>query len=178
MESKRGILAAAALAGAFVLSGQEPAGIFTAAQANAGRTAYESTCVLCHTPSLQGRKGLPGEVPAVSSLPDNIQDTIKQAGGFVPPLAGPDFLKHWGSRTAADLIQRINEAVGAFPPEGTNIPVPGHGPGPSDPTGVNLAAYFLQASGAKAGTQPLTRTNTVVVNSVIVRLPAETKNRD
>lgn len=177
MKPKTAILAAAALAGAFVLSGQEPAGIFTAAQANAGRTAYESTCVLCHTPSLQGRKGLPGEVPAVSSLPDNMQDTIRQVGGFVPPLAGPDFLQHWGSRTAADLIQRINEAVGAFPPEGANV-IRGHGPDPSDPTGVNLAAYFLQASGAKAGTQPLTKTSTVVVNSVIARLAAETKNRD
>jgi cytochrome c len=168
MDYKRNLAAAALVSGGiFVLSGQEPRSIFTAPQADAGRTAYQSTCALCHTPSLQGRKGDPGEVPALSSLPDNIQNVIKQAGGFVPPLAGPDFLNHWGSRTAADLIQRINEAVGAFPPEGTNIPVPGHAPDPSDPTAVNLAAYFLHASGAKGGTQPLTKTTTVVVNSVV-----------
>lgn len=170
MDYKR-ILATGALVsgGIFVLSGQEPRSIFTAAQADAGRTAYQSMCALCHTPSLQGRKGEPDEVPALSSLPDNMQDVIKQAGGFVPPLAGPAFLNHWGSRTASDLIQRINEAVGAFPPEGTNIPVPGQAPDPSDPTAVNLASYFLQASGAKAGTQPLTKTTTVMVNSVIAR---------
>ncbi|HEY6343396.1 MAG TPA: hypothetical protein VIY49_18020 [Bryobacteraceae bacterium] len=152
-----------------MLSGQEPTRIFTEAQAEAGRTAYQSTCVLCHTPSLQGRRGESGEIPALSSLPDNIQNVIKQAGGFVPPLAGLDFLNHWGSRTAADLIQRINEAVGAFPPEGTNIPIPGHAPDASDPTAINLAAYFLQASGAKPGIQPLTKTTTVVINSVIAR---------
>jgi cytochrome c len=170
MKYKRNLATAALVsAGICVLSGQEPTRVFTEAQAEAGRTAYQSTCVLCHTPSLQGRKGEPGEVPAVSSLPDSMQNVIKQAGGFVLPLAGPDFLNHWGSRTAADLIERINEAVGAFPPEGTNIPVPGHAPDPSDPTAVNLAAYFLQASGAKAGTRPLTKTTTVVVNSVIAR---------
>ncbi|HEY7336503.1 MAG TPA: hypothetical protein VH639_16545 [Bryobacteraceae bacterium] len=170
MDSLR-ILATVGLvsAGICVLRAEEPATIFTAVQADAGRKAYQSTCVLCHTSSLQGRKGKPGEDPALSSLPENMQNVIQQAGGFVPPLAGPAFLNHWGSRTAADLIQRINEAVGAFPPAGANIPVPGHAPAPNDPTAVNLAAYFLQASGAKAGTRGLTKTSTVVVNSVIRR---------
>jgi mono/diheme cytochrome c family protein len=168
------LLAAAVLAsGIFVLvaqqPGQEPAPpeVFTAAQAEAGRKAYENTCGNCHTPSLRGRKGDPGELPPVSSIPAYMQD---MARGIVPPLAGADFMGRWGSNTAAQLIERIEEAVGAFPPEGTNIPVPGHAPAASDPTSVNITAYVLQVNGAKAGTQPLTKTTTAttaaIVNSV------------
>ncbi len=37
--------------------------IFTAAQARAGKVAYESSCGLCHQFSMQGRTGATGEVP-------------------------------------------------------------------------------------------------------------------
>lgn len=152
-------------AGVFALPGQQraPTGIFTAAQAEAGRKAYEDTCGKCHTPTLLGRRGAPGELPPVSSLPAYMQD---MASGLVPPLAGPDFMQRWGARTTADLTERIRQAVGAFPPEGTNIPVPGHAPAESDPTSVNIAAYVLQVNGGKAGTQPLTRTTAVTVRSI------------
>ena len=75
-------------------------------------------------------------------------------------------MHHSGSRTTADLTERISEAVGAFPPEGTNIPVPGHAPAADDPTSVNITAYVLQVNGAKAGTQPLTKTIAVIVSSI------------
>jgi mono/diheme cytochrome c family protein len=164
------LLAAAVLgSGLFVLTGQQPgqqpasSSVFTSAQAEAGRKAYENTCGKCHTPTLLGRKGDPGELPPVSSLPDYMQD---MARGPVPPLAGADFINRWGGRTTAELTERILQAVGAFPPEGTNIPVPGHAPAENDPTGVNITAYVLQVNGAKAGTQPLTKTTAVVVSSI------------
>jgi len=152
--------------GVFALTGQQPApsGVFTSAQAEAGRKSYENTCGKCHTPTLRGRKGDPGELPPVDSLPAYMQD---MARGLVPPLAGADFIDRWGSRTTAEFTERINQAVGAFPPEGTNIPVPGHAPAESDPTAVNIAAYALQVSGAKAGTQPLTRTTAILIRSII-----------
>ena len=55
---------------AFVLTGQQPAveGVFTAAQAEAGRISYIDTCARRHTYSLRGRKGEEGELPAVGSL--------------------------------------------------------------------------------------------------------------
>ena len=90
----------------------------------------------------------------------------QMAAGGVPPLAGAAFLNRWGSNTTAQPIERIREAVGAFPPEGTNIPVPGHAPAEDDPTAVNITAYVLQVNGAKAGTQPLTKTTADIVNSI------------
>jgi cytochrome c len=159
------MLAAVLGSGLFVLTGQQPApsGVFTSAQAEAGRKAYENTCGNCHTPTLLGRKGDPGELPPVSSLPAYMQE---MASGVVPPLAGTQFINRWGSHTAAELIDRIEQAVGAFPPEGTNIPVPGHAPAETDPTSVNIAAYVLEVNGAKAGTQPLTKTTAVIVGSI------------
>ncbi len=140
--------------GPFLLTGQPsgPSGDFTPAQAEGGRVAYQDTCGKCHTPTLQGRTGAAGELPPVSSLPVAYQ---KFAQGFVPPLTGPVFMNRWGAKTAARLIARIQEAVPAFPPAGTN-----------EETSTNLAAYFLQVSGAEAGTQPLTRTTAVTVNSI------------
>jgi hypothetical protein len=151
--------------GVFVLTAQQaaPSGVFTSAQSEAGRTAYENTCGKCHTPTLLGRKGAAGELPPVSSLPAYMQD---MANGFVPPLAGADFINRWGARTTAELTERINQAVGAFPPEGTNIPVPGHAPADNDPTAVNITAWVLQVNGGKAGTQPLTKTTSVIVRSI------------
>jgi len=116
--------------------------------------AYENTCGKCHTPSLMGRKGDPGELPLVSSLSEFYRNFIGPRG-FVPPLAGPVFISRWGSKTAAQLIARFEETVPFFPPEGMD-----------DETTVNITAYVLQVNGARAGTRPLTRTTDVVVSSI------------
>jgi hypothetical protein len=142
--------------GLFALTGQPsaPSGVFTSAQAEAGRLAYENTCGKCHTPTLLGRKGDPGELPPVGSLSKAYQEFIGPRG-FVPPLAGPVFLSRWGSKTAAQLIERFQETIPYFPPEGMN-----------DDTTVNITAYVLQVNGATAGTRPLTRTTDAIVSSV------------
>lgn len=154
----KAISAAAAILGSgfFILTGQQPApaGIFTPAQAEAGRAAYENTCGKCHTPTLLGRKGDPGELPPLSSLSGAYREFIGPRG-LVRPLAGKEFIDRWGSKTAAQLIARFQETVVAFPPEGMD-----------DQTTVNITAYVLQVNGARAGTQPLTRTTGVIVSSI------------
>jgi mono/diheme cytochrome c family protein len=72
-------VAIVALASGAVLMGrQQPAaGPFTAEQATAGRTAYDTNCASCHGADL--------------------------SGGGVPALAGSPFLGSWGSKTTRDL---------------------------------------------------------------------------
>ena len=144
--------------GLLVLTAQQPAssGVFTSAQAEAGRIAYERTCGKCHTPTLMGRNGDPGELPPLSSLPASYQKFIGSRG-FVPPLAGKVFLDRWGGKTAAQLIARFQ--VTADDPffQFENMDAE---------TTVNITAYVLQVNGAKAGSLPLIRTTGVIVNSI------------
>ena len=84
-----------------IVSGQEHGGgrIFTAAQAEAGRAAYEKTCGRCHTLTLMGRQGKPDERPEIRLLSEADRKFIGDYGGNVPPLAGKVFLERWGSKT-------------------------------------------------------------------------------
>ncbi len=160
MNSKAIVLAVALLGSEhLVLTGQQktaPA-VFTTAQAEAGRTAYENTCGKCHTYTLLGRKGEEGELPPVASLSAAYQKFIGNPN-HVPPLAGKAFLNRWGAKTAAELIARFQITVSDrfFQFEGID-----------DDTTVNITAYVLEINGAKAGPQPLTRTTGAVVNSLI-----------
>lgn len=148
---------------AFVLTAQRPGaqeGIFTVAQAEAGRVAYENTCGQCHTPTLMGRNGrAPGrsgeELPPLASLSAAYREFIGPKG-YVRPLAGPEFVSRFGSKTAAELIARFQETVAAFPPAGMD-----------DETTVNITAYVLQVNGAPAGTQRLTRSTPAIVGSLL-----------
>lgn len=156
--TKKLLLTTAAVAGGFFdLTGQPaaPPPVFTAAQAAAGRRAYASTCGKCHRDTLSGRKGEPGELPPLSSLPAGMQSVVNDAGGIVPPLAGDEFMAKWGPRTTRDLARRINEAVGGFRPENSN-----------ENTYLDLTAYFLEANGARPGTQALTAATAVEVRSL------------
>ena len=132
--------------------------IYTSAQAEAGRKAYENACGKCHTYRLLGRKGEEGELPPISSLSASYQEFIRKAANPVPPLAGKVFLSRWGRKTAAELIMRFQETASDpfFKFEGMN-----------DDTVVNITAYVLQVNRAKSGTEPLTRTTGVVVNSTV-----------
>jgi alcohol dehydrogenase (cytochrome c) len=70
---------------ATLMSAQQPAApaSFTAAQAAAGRTAYDQNCSGCHGADLRG----------------------------VPPLAGPDFIGGWSTRPVKDLISTISSSM-------------------------------------------------------------------
>jgi mono/diheme cytochrome c family protein len=157
MKHKAKLLAAGILGtGVFLLTGQEsaPSATFTQAQAEAGRASYAETCGKCHTPTLLGRKGEPGELPPISSLSTAYQEFIGKRG-YVPPLAGKSFIDRWGSKTAGQLIARFQETADYFLPKDADRE-----------TTVNITAYILQENGAKAGNHPLTRTTDVVVSSI------------
>jgi hypothetical protein len=93
----------------------------------------------------------------VDSLPAFYQEFIRTTG-HVPPLAGKAFLSRWGQKTVAELIARFQVTAGDkfFQFQGMN----------EDKT-VNITAYVLQVSGAKAGTRELTASTTEVVNSLV-----------
>ena len=154
---KKLLMTAASVAGCgfLVLTGQPvaPPTVYTANQVAAGRMAYRSSCGKCHTDTLAGRKGEVGEAPALSSLPAEMQEVVRAAGGQVPPLIGADFMSEWG--TTRDLSSRIKTAVGGFPPADL-----------SDETYLNLTAYILQANGARPGAQSLTAATAVEIRSL------------
>jgi hypothetical protein len=155
----KGILLAGVVGtGLSVLTAQQPAasGIFTSAQADAGRLAYERTCGKCHTYTLTGRKGDADELPPLDSLSASYQKFIGPRG-VVAPLAGKVFLDRWGGKTAAQLIARFQETVDDPYFQFEDM---------KNETTVNITAYVLQVNGAKAGTEPLTRKTDVIVNSI------------
>jgi hypothetical protein len=110
VNSKSLLPAATVLApGLFVLSGQQPAAlavfnlaVFNKDQAEAGRKAYANTCGRCRTPRLLGRKGDPGELPPVSSLPEEDE----QVNGAKAGTPGADQYRG-GHRS------RVNRRAGA-----------------------------------------------------------------
>jgi alcohol dehydrogenase (cytochrome c) len=67
-----------AACGVTIVAQQSGAGPYTAAQASAGRAAYQANCASCHAPDLSGREG--------------------------PQLAGANFMSQWGDKTTGDLI--------------------------------------------------------------------------
>ena len=142
-----------------ILTGQQPAtpAVFTAAQADAGRTAYINSCGKCHTYTLLGRKGEDDELPPVASLSAAYQKFIGTPI-HVPSLAGKVFLSRWGQKTAAELIARfqVTASDSFFQFQGMN-----------DDAVVNITAYVLQMNGAKARNQPLTKSTSTVINSIV-----------
>ncbi len=129
--------------------------VYTLEQAEAGRRALTTNsfgaCTDCHTTPLTGRSGDAGELPSVSSLPENYQQTISVYGGKIPALVGPEFLKRWATRTTKDLSNEFQGRFGDLREE----------------TRLNLIAYILQASGALPGTQPLTVATDVRIRNLV-----------
>jgi alcohol dehydrogenase (cytochrome c) len=74
--------------GVAIVTAQQPASVapYTAAQAAAGRAAYQANCASCHGPALSGL-------------------------GDTPPLTGSEFMNQWGDRTAAELITFLQAAM-------------------------------------------------------------------
>ena len=106
----RGILIAGFLGTAlFVLSAQQPppAGVFTVAQAEAGRAIYGETCGQCHTATLLGRKGDKDELPPIGSLSPSWQKFIGPRG-YVAPLAGKIFLRPLGRQNCGPADRALS----------------------------------------------------------------------
>src|SRR5438270_12629603 len=62
-----------------LVAGQQPSGTYTAAQAAAGRTTYQTQCASCHLADLKG-------------------------SGDAAPLAGSEFMGSWGRRSPRELL--------------------------------------------------------------------------
>src|SRR5258706_11029629 len=71
---------------------QQPRATYTAAEAAAGKTAYDQRCAACHGDDLKG--------------------------GGAPALTGSSFVAAWGARSAADLFQFITAQM---PPGGPSL---------------------------------------------------------
>jgi cytochrome c553 len=165
MKQSARLLGAVIVCGVCCSVGQEPGatGVFTAAQAEAGRKAFqekggtsgnkEAACAYCHTTTLTGRTGAPGEIPPLSSLDPSLQKAI-QSSGRIPPLAGEKFLAAWGEQTTRDLTERIELAAGKDEPVETS---------------VNLTAYILQVNGAKPGGRPLSADTAIEIRTLVAR---------
>ncbi len=80
-----GMALIAACGVAMLFAQQRPAGPYTADQAAAGRSAFQTNCASCHANDLSGREG--------------------------PPLAGSNFLAQWGDRTAGELISFMQSTM-------------------------------------------------------------------
>ncbi len=73
------------------------------------------------------------------------------------PLVGADFMHNWGPRTTQDLVAFLSVAM----------PPPPAAPGSlGGQTYLNLAAFLLQANGAKPGTAALGATTSAAIASV------------
>jgi alcohol dehydrogenase (cytochrome c) len=72
-----------------------------------------------------------------------------------PQLAGATFMSQWGDKTAGDLIGFMRASM-----------PPGAGGSLSDQTYINLAAFLLDANGARPGDRTLTADSSVSIRSV------------
>lgn len=138
---------------------QDRPSVFTAEQAAAGRIEVEKNsfgdCTACHATALTGRHGDPGELPPLSSLKESDRQLVLGNGGNVPPLVGPGFVARWGRRSTKDLNREFQERFA--PPSGRLSPE----------TRLDLIAYFLQSSGAIAGSKSLTLDTDVEIRTLI-----------
>jgi alcohol dehydrogenase (cytochrome c) len=109
----------AAVVSAAVIRGQQPPATAPAnpAQVAAGRQIYQTNCASCHRADLSGA----AEAPA---------------------LAGPNFTRVWGTRTAAQLAAYIQATM---PPSGRRA---------SAQEAEQLAAFILQSTVAAGGDAP------------------------
>jgi alcohol dehydrogenase (cytochrome c) len=111
---------------------------YTTAQSNSGQLIYSSNCAGCHQPNLSGRNE-------------------------APELAGANFMRAWGTRTTADLVEYIRESMppsspGALPAE----------------TCAAVVAFILRANGATAGTELLMAASNIGIGAAANgKMPAD-----
>ena len=78
-----------------------------------------------------------------------------RGSGEAPALAGANFISTWGNQTVADLFGRIKSSM-----------PPGRGGSIDDSTCLAIVAHILQSNGSGAGSQPLTASAPVRIDSI------------
>jgi cytochrome c len=115
-------------------------GVFTDSQAERGRVAYTGPCDRCHGSNLDGAAVDPDMLPA-------------------PPVAGPKFFRKWDGQSLAALF------------EYTRATMPTSNPGfLTDQEFIDVIAYMLAVSGARAGERELTG-DTQTLAQIVVSSP-------
>ena len=94
------------------------AGVYNAAQAKRGETLAVQKCVICHGEELLGNEA--------------------------PGLVGPDFLVHWNTQTAWDLLDRMKTTMPATTPGTLSLQ-----------ENADILAYILSLNAFPAGEKEL-----------------------
>ncbi len=119
-----------AVAGIVLHAGQpQTQGGFTGEQAVRGRELYQTRCAACHLTDLAG-------------------------SGEAPPLAGPNFLNTWRTRTTRAFVDYVARQM---PPGAADL---------TPDQAAAITAYVLQANSIQSGTQALTPTAEAIIGSL------------
>jgi hypothetical protein len=90
---------------------------YTRAEAEQGRTAFDTHCALCHQYNLAGRE--PGnylkESPDINLLSEDDLKFVDNSGGVVPPLLGPKFFGKFKGKTLTEFSTLVSGAANTFP---------------------------------------------------------------
>ena len=130
--------------------------LFTELQAARGKIAVTTACALCHLPNLHGRVGAPDESPDEDTLPASYRKFLAKGTGYVPPLAGDEFMAKWKGKSVAELADQLGGAMKSFPPSGMD-----------ETTALAVTAYVLKLNGASAGPTELTSPPNLPVAAVV-----------
>ena len=130
--------------------------VFTALQAQRGKIEVESSCGLCHLQTLRGRVGAEDELPDVDALPASFRKFLGSGAGYVPPLAGEEFIEKWKGKPIQELAEKLGGAMKSFPPAGMD-----------DTSALAITAYVVQLNGASAGDKELTSSTAADVGAVV-----------
>lgn len=116
-------------------------GVYTQAQAERGRAAYDGPCSRCHGYKLDGAADDPDMLPA-------------------PPVAGAKFLRDWDGRSLAALLAYTRTTMPANNPGFL-----------TDQELVDIVAYQLEVSGAPYGARELGSDRAALAGVLIGRRP-------
>jgi len=122
--------------------------LFASSQALMAKQQATATAVFTAEQASAGRRAY-----AVSCASCHMLDL--SGGNDVPALAGPVFVSTWRARSTKELFDYMSASM---PPGGSSL---------SSETYASIAAYILEANGASAGSQPLSVTTAVAIDSLL-----------
>ena len=163
---RAGVVVGAVLLAATTLAprdaaGQLAAAAYTAAEAEAGRAAYDRACASCHMPNLSGSFEAPelaGPAFRGGWGAQSVEALIDFVGATMPPDAPGSLPPEDYARIAAYILQANGFAAGEVPlsaaAPGASVPAP-DGAAPPPAGAEPLAALTGRAVGGSAGTRLL-----------------------
>ncbi len=96
-------------------------GVYTAAQAERGRAAFEASCAACHRPDLSGRGTAIPALRGASFTDERHGTSVGELYGLVRSTMPPGRPASLGPEVYADVVAYLLSA-NAFPPGETELP--------------------------------------------------------